>query len=148
MKRLVTSLFVAAAHVEAEREGRPSATRSAARSYRTNLRRLAAADVLDIWYEHIVLDEAMADFAGIVSPKKLAKSIAETRHRTSAQVLTKLTEVIDGERRIRHQPPVLVPLDAPDLHDLTAKVVEEVLRQRRRRPQPTAARASGCVRSR
>ena len=125
VKRLVTSLLVAArTSGQGEKAGRRAA-RSAARSYRTNLRRLAEADVLDIWYEHIVLDEAMSDFAGIVSPKKLAKSIAKARHRTSAQVLTKLTEVVDGERRIRHQPPVLVPLDAPDLHDLTAKVIEE-----------------------
>ncbi len=125
VKRLVTSLLVAArTSGQGEKAGRRAA-RNAARSYRTNLRRLADADVLDIWYEHIVLDDAMRDFAGIVSPKKLAKSIAKTRHRTSAQVLTKLTEVVDGERRIRHQPPVLVPLDAPDLHELTAKVIEE-----------------------
>jgi uncharacterized protein (DUF2252 family) len=123
VKRLVTSLLVAArTSGQGEKAGRRAA-RSAARSYRTNLRRLADADVMDIWYEHIVLDEAMQDFAGIVSPKRLAKSIAKARHRTSAQVLTKLTEVVDGERRIRHQPPVLVPLDAPDWHDLIADVI-------------------------
>ena len=44
-------------------------------------------------------------FAGIVSPKKLAKELEKTQHRTSAQVLTKLTEIVEGERRIRHQPP-------------------------------------------
>ncbi len=128
VKRLVASFLVAArTSGQGEKAGRRAA-RSAARSYRTNIRRLAEADVLDIWYEHIVLDEAMQDFAGIVSPKKLAKSIAKARHRTSAQVLTKLTEVVDGERRIRHQPPVLVPLDAPDWHELAAGFIDEYSR--------------------
>ena len=79
---------------------------------------------MDVWYEHIELTDAMQGFAGIVSPKKLAKQLAKTQHRTSAQVLTKLTEIIEGERRIRHQPPVLVPLDSPEWHDIAQDVLD------------------------
>ena len=71
---------------------------------------LAEADVLDVWYEHIELTEAMQSFARHrVAQEARPSSCEKTRHRTSAQVLTKLTEIIEGERRIRHQPPVLVP---------------------------------------
>ncbi|MHB1138658.1 MAG: DUF2252 domain-containing protein [Microthrixaceae bacterium] len=123
VKRLVTSFVIAGrTSGQGDAAGR-AAARAAATAYRRTIRRLADADVMDIWYEHIVLDDAMGAFAGIVSPKRLAKSLEKTRHRTSAQVLTKLTEIIDGERRIRHQPPLLIPLDAPEWHDIAKEVL-------------------------
>ncbi len=124
VKRLCASLLVAArCSGQGEKAGRRAAV-AAAQAYREHLRSLAEADVLDVWYEHIELTEAMSSFAGIVSPKKLAKQLAKTQHRTSAQVLTKLTEIIEGERRIRHQPPVLVPLDSPEWHDIAQDVLD------------------------
>ncbi len=124
VQRLVASVLVAArTSGQGEKAGRRAA-RGAARSYRENLRRLSELDVLEIWYEHIQLSDAMADFTGIVSPKKLAKALEKTQHRSSAQVLTKLTEIIEGERRIRHQPPVLVPLDSPEWHQVTLDVLD------------------------
>ena len=123
VKRLCASLLVAArCSGQGEKSGRKAAV-AAARAYREHLHDLAGADVLDVWYERIELTEAMQSFAGIVSPKKLAKQLEKTQHRTSAQVLTKLTEIIEGERRIRHQPPVLVPLDSPEWHDIAQDVL-------------------------
>ena len=123
VKRLVTSFVIAArTSGQGEDAGRRAAF-AVAKAYRENIRRHAEADVMDIWYEHIVLDDAMAGFAGIVSPKKLAKSLAKTRHRTSSQVLTKLTEIVDGERRIRHQPPLLIPLEAPEWREIAVEVL-------------------------
>ena len=123
VKRLCTSLLVAArCSGQGEKAGRKAAI-AAARSYREHLRELADADVLDIWNEHIELTDALQSFAGIVSPKRLAKELAKTQHRTSAQVLTKLTEIVAGERRIRHQPPLLVPLDSPEWHDIATDIL-------------------------
>jgi len=124
VKRLVTSFLIAARTSGQGEDAGRAAARAAARAYRENIRRHADADVMDIWYEHIVLDDALQGFAGIVSPKRLAKSLEKTRHRTSAQVLTKLTEIVDGERRIRHQPPLLVPLDSPEWHAIAEDVLE------------------------
>lgn len=124
VKRLVTSMLIAArTSGQGEKSGRKAA-RAAARSYREHLRELSERDVMDIWYERIALDEAVQAFTGLVSPKRLAKNLEKTRHRTSAQVLTKLTEIVEGERRIRHQPPVLVPLDAPEWHQIAADVLD------------------------
>jgi uncharacterized protein (DUF2252 family) len=121
--RLCASLLVAArTSGQGEKAGRKAAV-AAARTYREHLCELASKDVLDIWYEHVELSDAMQSFAGIVSPKKLAKQVEKTQHRTSSQVLTKLTEIIEGERRIRHQPPVLVPLDSPEWHDIAQDVL-------------------------
>lgn len=123
VKRLCASLLVAArTSGQGEKAGRKAAV-AAARTYREHLCELASKDVLDVWYEHVELSEAMQSFAGIVSPKKLAKQLEKTQHRTSSQVLTKLTEIIEGERRIRHQPPVLVPLDSPEWHDIAQDVL-------------------------
>jgi uncharacterized protein (DUF2252 family) len=124
VKRLCASLLVAArTSGQGEKAGRRAAI-AAACAYREHLRQLADADVLDVWYEHVELSDAMQSFAGIISPKRLAKQLEKTQHRTSAQVLTKLTEIIDGERRIRHQPPVLVPLDSPEWHDVARSVLD------------------------
>ncbi len=123
VKRLCASLLVAArCSGQGEKAGRRAAV-AAARAYREHLRELADEDVMDVWYERVELSDAMQAFTGIVSPKKLAKQLEKTRHRTSAQVLTKLTEIIAGERRIRHQPPVLVPLDSPEWHDIALDVL-------------------------
>ncbi|MFN7147907.1 MAG: DUF2252 domain-containing protein [Microthrixaceae bacterium] len=123
VKRLCASLLVAArTSGQGEKAGRKAAV-AAARTYREHLCELAPKDVLEVWYEHVELSEAMQSFAGIVSPKKLAKQLEKTQHRTSSQVLTKLTEIIEGERRIRHQPPVLVPLDSPEWHDIAQDVL-------------------------
>ena len=124
VKRLVTSFLIAArTSGQGEKAGRAAAKR-AAQIYRENMLRLAEADVLDIWYEHIELSEALQEFAGIVSPKKLAKSLEKAKHRTSAQVLTKLTEMVNGERRILHQPPLLTPLDAPEWQAITEEALD------------------------
>ena len=123
VKRLCTSLLVAArCSGQGEKAGRKAAI-GAARAYREHLRELSEADVLDVWYEHIELTDALASFAGILSPKRLAKELEKTQHRTSAQVLTKLTEIVAGERRIRHQPPLLVPLDSPEWHEIARDVL-------------------------
>ena len=124
VKRRVTSFLIAArTSGQGEKAGR-AAAKKAAKTYRENMLRLAEADVLDIWYEHIELSEALAEFTGIVSPKKLAKSLEKAKHRTSAQVLTKLTEMVNGERRILHQPPLLTPLDAPEWQKITEEALE------------------------
>lgn len=124
VKRLCASLLVAArCSGQGEKAGR-RASLAAARAYREHLRELATHDVLDIWYERVELTDAMQAFTGIVGPKKLARMLAKTQHRTSAQVLGKLTEIIDGERRIRHQPPLLLPLDSGDWHGIAEEVLE------------------------
>ncbi|MEI2696959.1 MAG: DUF2252 domain-containing protein [Microthrixaceae bacterium] len=124
VKRLCASLLVAArCSGQGEKAGRRAAL-AAASAYREHLRELATRDVLEVWYERIELTDAMQTFTGIVAPKKLAKMLSKTQHRTSAQVLGKLTEIIDGERRIRHQPPLLLPLDSDEWHGIAEQVLD------------------------
>lgn len=125
VKRLVTSFVIAArTSGQGEKAGRKAA-KTAAKAYRENIQRLSQMGVMDVWYEHIELSDALQEFTGLISPKQLAKSLRRTESRNAAQVLGKLTELIEGERRIRHQPPVLVPLDDPAWHEITAKMIEE-----------------------
>ena len=59
VKRLATSFLIAArTSGQGEKAGR-AAAKKAAKTYRENMLRLADADVLDIWYEHIELSEAL-----------------------------------------------------------------------------------------
>ncbi len=125
VQRLCVSLLVAArTSGQGEDAGRDAAT-AAARSYRDHIGRLAERTELEVWYEQIELTDAMTDYAGIVPPEQLARNIEKTRHRTSTQVLGKLTEVVDGQRRIRHDPPLLVPFDDPSWFEMGQRVLDD-----------------------
>lgn len=124
VQRLCTSVVVAARTAgQGEGAGREAA-RAAARAYRTHVERLAGMTELEVWYEHIEISDAVAGFAGIVPPGRLARGIEKARHRSSTQVLGKLTEVVDGERRIRHQPPILVPFTDPSWFEIGQRVLD------------------------
>ena len=132
VKRLVASFVVAgrgngfAAAVSRE------AALAAARSYREHMREYAAMRDLEVWYSRVTADDALAlaraaTAAGGEAAKAAAKAkraataatlalkteqnIAKTRSRDNLQAFAKLTEVVDGVRRIREDPPLLLRVD-------------------------------------
>ena len=46
--------------------------------------------------------------------ERAEKTLAKTRSRDNLQAFTKLTEVVDGVRRIREDPPLLIRVDASE----------------------------------
>jgi uncharacterized protein (DUF2252 family) len=69
---------------------------------------------LDVWYAHLPVEEAVAEFAAGIDPKRLKKAeanIAKARTKDSMQAFEKLTRLVDGEPRIISDPPLIVPLD-------------------------------------
>jgi len=87
---------------------------------------LAGKTELDIWYDRVEqsrLDAAVQEVATRkqrkLTTKKSAKmhreverAVAKARARDAWSVIEKITEVVDGRRRFRHQPPLLDRLDA------------------------------------
>ncbi|MFI0513476.1 DUF2252 domain-containing protein [Streptomyces sp. WSLK1-5] len=114
VKRLAASVAVAArenGHNEAKAH---RAAGEAVTAYRTAMRRLARMGELEVWYEGVDADS----LPPLVRPRGHQRgggsSLTRVRRRTSLQALDKLTEVVDGRRRIIHDPPLLEPAGAPD----------------------------------
>jgi uncharacterized protein (DUF2252 family) len=87
-------------------------TRTVVASYRTTMGDLAEMSPLDVWYARLHTAELRE---ALVARRKTAArqfdtSVAAARRRTSLQATRKLTEIIDGQRRFRADPPVLIPL--------------------------------------
>ena len=121
VKRLAASAVIAAQGQEfTENEARDAAT-SVANVYRTEMIRLAEMTTLDVWYSHIDVAALLEDLrvnAGASKSKadrhmasRTEKAVAKARTKDNLDALDKLTHVVDGQRRIISDPPLLVPVD-------------------------------------
>ncbi|NUP42518.1 MAG: DUF2252 domain-containing protein [Streptomyces sp.] len=118
VERLAASVAVAGrANGHAEAKVR-RATLEAVAAYRTAVRRLAGRGELDVWYERIDADSLLPLVRSAGRRRQVASSLTWARRRTSLQALGKLTEVVDGRRRIIHDPPLLEPAGASDTASL------------------------------
>jgi uncharacterized protein (DUF2252 family) len=111
VKRLASSVAVAAReHGFSDRDVHAVA-RATARSYRTKMASYAAMPFLDVWYSRIDIDEVSAVFDRL-QPKAAVRrrhlDIAKARRRTSQQALGKMCDLVDDQYRIRPAYPVIV----------------------------------------
>ncbi len=106
VKRLCTSMVIAA------REGYGAdpivgeAARATARTYRDRMVEFSRMGRLDVWYERIDIDRITAaspEFAAAYAP-----ILKKAERKTSQGALPKLTEVVDRKRRIVDEPPLIV----------------------------------------
>ncbi|TDT97446.1 uncharacterized protein (DUF2252 family) [Streptomyces sp. 846.5] len=113
VKRLATSLVIACrANGYADRE-RADIVLATVRSYREAMRAFAGMPNLEVWYARADADVLQAVAAGELRKrgrKRLTRSLAQARTRDNLQAFDKLTELVDGERRITSDPPLVTPL--------------------------------------
>jgi len=115
VKRLAASVVVAGrenGHAESKVRG---AALAAVGAYRTTMRGLARRGELEVWYECIDADSLLPLVRSARRRRQAASSLTRARRRTSLQALGKLTEVVDGRRRIVHDPPLLEPAGVSDM---------------------------------
>lgn len=118
VKRLATSVAVAAreiGHPDAEAR---RATLAAVAAYRTAVRRLARRGELDVWYTSIDADQLLPLVRSARDRRRVEASLGRARRRTSLRAFDRLTEVVDGRRRIIHDPPLLEPAGMSDMASL------------------------------
>jgi len=114
LKRLGASFAVAGREIELSTKKRKVILRALGQRYREAMTDFAAMRDLDLWYSHLDVDSVLKDFGQQLKPanrKKLSKNLAKTRTRDSMQAFNKLTAVVDGQRRIISDPPLVVTLD-------------------------------------
>ena len=127
IKRLAASFVLACRNNGLDEEVARETALAASRSYREHMTAYAEMRELDVWYSHIVADDLleMVRAAGRIN-KKASKAVvkagvkytergfAKARSRDSLQAAGKLTEVVDGSRRIVDQPPLVMHLKELD----------------------------------
>ena len=118
VKRLAASVAVAG------RENGHSDTKvhraalEATAAYRTALRGLARKGELTVWYERIDAESLLPLVRSARHRRRVESSLTRARRRTSLHAVGKLTETVDGRRRIVHDPPLLEPAGAADMASL------------------------------
>ena len=138
VKRLVASLVVAGRdNGFAAADARRVAVAAAAR-YRKAMREFAAAPTLEVWYSHLDVEDAIARFKLRLKKSVVKESeatAAKVRTRDSTQAVAKLTRMVDGQREIVANPPLIVPVEelATDAnYDMLRSLVVDYVRPCRR----------------
>nr|WSY55465.1 DUF2252 domain-containing protein [Streptomyces sp. NBC_00886] len=115
VKRLAASVAVAGRENGHSDEKAHRAALEATAAYRTGLRRLARKGELAVWYDRIDADSLLPLVRSARNRRKVESSLTRARRRTSLHAVGKLTEIVDGRRRIVQDPPLLEPAGAPDM---------------------------------
>ena len=138
VKRLAASLAVASRdNGFTAKAGRKIAV-AAAERYRTAMREFAEQTFLDVWYAHLDIEPVLAEFRSQVKAKRFKeaeKLLAKAHTADSTKALAKLTTVVDGQRRIISDPPMIVPVEevfADAQADAIYKLLHTVLGKYRR----------------
>jgi uncharacterized protein (DUF2252 family) len=114
VKRLVASMAVAGRDNSLGAKKRRRVALAAAAAYRTAMREFAAMSILDVWYAHFDVEDALARLKSEMPKKAVRRAktqMAKARTRDSTQALAKLTTVKDGRRQIISDPPLIVPIE-------------------------------------
>src|SRR5215207_7000437 len=113
LKRLAASFAIAARESGFKRKQRKLAVLTAARAYRESMREFAGQTNLEVWYARLDVEATLraVEQEDPSEVERVRKSVAKARSKDSLRALAKLTEVVDGEPRIRSEPPLLIPAE-------------------------------------
>jgi uncharacterized protein (DUF2252 family) len=113
VKRLVASFAVAGRDLGFDAKQRRAVNVAVTLGYREAIRSFATMHTLDLWYSRVDSDVLLRDFHSIASAKRrklMEKNLAKTRTKDSIRAFDKLTTIVDGERRIIGDPPLITPI--------------------------------------
>ncbi len=114
VKRLAASFAIAGRDNGYTVKDRKKVVLSVADGYRTAMREFAGMTNMDVWYSRFdtaTLLEEMKTQLDARALKRSQAAITKARTRDSMQALDKLTHVVDGERRILSDPPLIQPVE-------------------------------------
>ncbi|WP_084622186.1 DUF2252 domain-containing protein [Demequina oxidasica] len=131
VQRLATSFILAARENGMSNKAGAAAAEVVCSSYRQSIAKFAERRELDVWYHRIDVNAllgASKDASDATrKAKKLTKEQQQVAHaeskarlRDAWSAVSKITEVVDGKRQFRHDPPLLLRIDVTD--DLRAVI--------------------------
>ena len=123
VKRLAASCEILGRDRGFAASDRRAIVRAGVAEYRNVMRRAANMGTLDVWYDHLDIEEVM-DWVhteaaegriGKKEAREAEEDVAKARTRDSTRVFAKRADEVDGKLRIVADPPLIVPFD--DLTD-------------------------------
>jgi hypothetical protein len=114
VKRLAASLAVAGRSREFTDKERRKIVMASAETYRQAMRGFAEMRNIDVWYARLDIETAIAELGDQlpeVTLRRTKAGLLKARTHDSLQALNKLTEMVDGRRRIISTPPLIVPIE-------------------------------------
>jgi uncharacterized protein (DUF2252 family) len=129
VKRLGASFAIAGRENGFKRGERAGAVLAATRAYREAMRAFASQSNLEVWYARLDVESVMGEIeAEPKLTKQVRRGVAKAQAKDSVRALEKLTHIVDGELRIRADPPLIVPAEdlmaADESHDLEQALVQ------------------------
>ncbi len=123
IKRLAASIVVAG-----RTNGFPAATNmqavlSSVRSYREHMWEYSEMRSIDVWYSRIDYESSL-QFVRRSFRWYIEKQRAKARRRSSLQAFPRLTVQIDGQHRIKDDPPLIMHLDDQELSRRLSELVD------------------------
>jgi uncharacterized protein (DUF2252 family) len=134
LKRLAASFVLASRNNGLTEDEARETAQAAVRSYREHMTAYAEMHELDVWYSRVVADDLLemvhttwaaktGSKAQLKAGLKFAqKGLAKARSRDSLQAAAKMTEVVDGTRRIVDQPPLIMHFEELSQTELTHRL--------------------------
>jgi uncharacterized protein (DUF2252 family) len=115
--RLAASFVLAGRDVKMDEQAIANATTAVAFSYRTQLATYAGMPDLEVWYDRISVEvlQQWAKQEGMRGAgKRVQAGAAKARSRDAWSAISKMTEMVDGNRQFKNMPPVLmrIPLNS------------------------------------
>jgi uncharacterized protein (DUF2252 family) len=121
IKRLATSLVIAGRQNGFTAKQRREIVTAAVRSYREWMRRFAAMRNLDVWYAKVDIKAVQDLYANRLHKagsqtlvkagrERLDRTVSKARSKDSLLAFDRLTQVVDGRRRITADPPLIQPI--------------------------------------
>jgi len=118
VKRLAASVVIAARQNGYTAQESRQAVLRCMQAYRENMQRFALMNHLDVWYFHLDVEAILAMVRGIAGSKEFQKRIerasAKASKRTSIETFPKLAEAVNGQYRIKDEPPLIFHNDPLD----------------------------------
>ena len=129
VKRLAASVAVAGRHVGVKPKKIRAATRATVASYRTTIAALARKSPLEVWYARVDVEDLVKSLKGTSLADDAKRAGRSSARATGDVAVGKLTEVVDGRRRFRSAPPLLVPVDEAQHEGITEHAARPVRRR-------------------
>jgi uncharacterized protein (DUF2252 family) len=110
LKRLAASFVLAGRDNEFDDADTREATSTAVAGYQNAMAKFTTMATLDVWYAHLTLQQITDAMPKKKDRKAAEKSATKARSKDSLRAQRKLAEKVDGNFRIKSDPPVLIPL--------------------------------------
>ena len=129
VKRLAASLAVAGRGNGFTGQDRRKIILAGVERYRTAMREFAGQPFLAVWYAHLDVDDAIAQYQSQMKKKRVKateKMVAKAHTADSMKAQRKLTTVTDGQRRIISDPPLIEPVEEVFADEQASAIYEQI----------------------